>query len=294
MKKLYLLFFALLTVTFLQAQDIITKTDRTEIKALVTEISDETIKYKLFEFKEGPVYNLKRAEVHKIVYSNGREELFSTLQSAPKITEATDASVGAKVNNLLGKIGEQPVSRTQTTAEKLNRTFIGVSFSRQLTFSEDSYDFESKPLFGFNVLLEKYIEPKQSSVPKAPSTGYGLASTNYFGYSETIGNETYTGSRHYVTGYLFKELSVKNIVTFGGLAGGGMCYTRGKADENNKVNAGESAGVFGGGAHLGLFAQRSLTMGASGKPSTLVRFGYDMFLMSNANGTLGANISISF
>ncbi|WP_299819214.1 hypothetical protein [uncultured Pontibacter sp.] len=282
MKKLYVLFFTLLTAYALQAQDLITKTDKTEIKALVTEITDETIKYKLFDFQGGPVHNLKRVEVQKIVYSNGREEKFNVSGAAPASTEPKESSL---LDNLADK--------AQPTTEKPGRTFIGVTFSRHLTFSTDSYDFETKPIFGFNVLLEKYFQPKQGST-KGPSMGYGVASTNYFGYSEPIDEEIYTGSRHYLTGYLFKELSVKKIVTLGGLAGGGMCYTRGKADENNEVNPGETAGVFGGGAHLGVFAQRALTTGASGKPTSLVRLGYDMFLMSNANGTLGANLSISF
>ncbi|GAB3204308.1 hypothetical protein ABID22_003274 [Pontibacter aydingkolensis] len=294
MKKLYLFFFALLAAYTLQAQDIITKTDKTEIKALVTEISDETIKYKLFDFQGGPVYNLKRAEVYKIVYSNGREEKFNATEPVPTYTGSpATVNTESKVGSLLGKLAEPPVPAAQTTTGNLGRTFIGVVYSRHLTFSTDSYDFETKPIFGFNVLLEKYFEPKQGSV-KAPSKGYGLASTNYFGYSETIGDDIYTGSRHYFTGYLFKEIPVKNIATLGGLAGGGMSYTRGKADENNEVNPGESAGVFGGGAHLGLFAQRALTTGASGKPSFLVRLGYDIFFMSNGNSTLGANISISF
>ncbi|MFD2514985.1 hypothetical protein ACFSRY_13995 [Pontibacter locisalis] len=189
---------------------------------------------------------------------------------------------------------QHPGSLAQTATEGLGRTFVGLTYSRHVTFSEETYDFDTFPIFGFNVLLEKYFEPRQGDV-KAPSKGYGLASTNYFGYSENLGsNEVYNGSRHYVTGYLFKEISVKNIVTLGGLAGGGLCYTRGKADEGNQVNPGESAGVFGGGAHVGLFAQRALTIGASGKPSSLVRLGYDIFIMSNANGTLGANLSISF
>lgn len=294
MKKLYLLFFAFLAAYTLQAQDIITKTDKTEIKALVTEISDETIKYRLFDFQEGPVYNLKRAEVYKIVYSNGREEKFNASEPTPTSTQLpVAANTGSKVSSLLGKLAEQPEPVAQTTTENLSRSFIGVTFSRHLTFSTDIYDFETKPIFGFNVLLEKYFEPKQGST-KAPSKGYGLASTNYFGYSETIDEDIYTGSRHYVTGYLFKEFSVKSIATLGGLAGAGMCYTRGKADENNEVNPGESAGVFGGGAHIGLFAQRALTKDTSGKATSLVRLGYDIFIMSNANGTLGANLSFSF
>ncbi|WP_439879892.1 hypothetical protein ACSX1A_12025 [Pontibacter sp. MBLB2868] len=198
---------------------------------------------------------------------------------------------------LLGAFAVQaqgPVTTAQaTTTENLGRTFVGVTYSRQVTFSEEIYDFETSSIYGFNVLLEKYFEPGDAN--KAPSKGYGLASTNYFGYSENLGNgEIYNGSRHYATAYLFKEISVKDIVTFGGLAGGGICYTRGTADESNSVNPGESAGVFGGGTHIGLFAQRGLTIGASGKPSSLLRFGYDIFIMSNANGTLGANLSISF
>lgn len=289
MKKIYLLFFAFLTAYTLQAQDVITKTDKTEIKALVMEISDEAIKYKLFDFQEGPVYNLKRAEIYKIVYSNGREEKFNPLESTPANTGSTDGS-------LLGQLAEQPAptEKLTTTAENLSRTFIGVTYSSHLTFSEESYDFETKPIFGFSVMLEKYFEPKQGST-KAPSKGFGLASTNYFGYSENLGNnEVYNGSRHYATAYLFKEISVKKIVTLGGLAGGGLCYTRGTADEDNEVNPGESAGVFGGGGHLGLFAQRALSTNASGKPTSMLRLGYDIFIMSNANNTLGANLSISF
>lgn len=282
MKKLYLLFFALLTAYTMQAQDVITKTDKTEIKALVTEISDETIKYKLFDFQEGPVYNLKRAEIYKIIYSNGREEIFN----APKPTPT-------KTGSLLGRIAEQPAPQA-ASSQNLGRTFIGVTYSQHLTFSTDSYEFETKPIFGLNVLLEKYFESKQGGSTETPSKGYGFALTNYFGYSEQIDNDIYTGSRHYATTYLFKEISVKNIVTLGGLAGGGLCYTRGTADDNNEVNPGESAGVFGGGGHLGLFAQRPLIKNAAGQSTSLIRLGYDMFIMSNSNGTLGANLSISF
>lgn len=288
MKKLYLLLIGILFSYALHAQDTIFKTDQTEIKALVTEISDEVIKYKLYDFQEGPIYNLKRVEVSRIVYSNGRVEKFNAPEPAYSgypSSDSRDSSAKDRPESLAG----QKTSIIGASTVSAGRTFIGVTYSQQHTFSTDSYDFETNSVYGFNVLLEKYFEPKQGDT-KMPSKGFGLASTNYFGYSEKIDNVVYTGSRHYGTAYLFKELPIKNILTLGGLAGGGMCYTRGKADDSSD----EAAGVFGGGAHLGLFAQKALTSSTSKKPATLVRLGYDIFIMSNANVTLGTNLSISF
>ncbi|MBS4013845.1 MAG: hypothetical protein KGZ97_08805 [Bacteroidetes bacterium] len=79
---LILIFAGISNITF--SQDIILKKDETEIKAKVLEITPEGIKYKDFEFQDGPTRTIRISEVSMIIYQNGRTEKF---ELAPKETE---------------------------------------------------------------------------------------------------------------------------------------------------------------------------------------------------------------
>ena len=59
------------------AQDIILKKDASEIKAKVLEITDQQIKYKEFDFQDGPTRNINISEVFMITYENGKREVFN-------------------------------------------------------------------------------------------------------------------------------------------------------------------------------------------------------------------------
>lgn len=75
-----------------QAQDIIIRNDKTEIKSKVEEITETHIKYRKWENVNGPVYNLKKADVFIILYANGvretirQEESISPANSQVKTT----------------------------------------------------------------------------------------------------------------------------------------------------------------------------------------------------------------
>ena len=58
------------------AQDIITKRDGVDIEAKVLEISDENVKYKKFDYQDGPAYNIKTSEILIIRYENGSKDIF--------------------------------------------------------------------------------------------------------------------------------------------------------------------------------------------------------------------------
>jgi hypothetical protein len=81
MKKLLILFYALATLMDcpLFSQDIIIKNDKSEIKAKVIEIQETTIKYKLYDFLEGPLRNIAVSDVFMIIYENGKRETFSAI-----------------------------------------------------------------------------------------------------------------------------------------------------------------------------------------------------------------------
>lgn len=58
------------------AQDIITLKNGEEIKAKVSEVEINVIKYKKFDNQTGPVYTLEKADVFMIKYENGSKDVF--------------------------------------------------------------------------------------------------------------------------------------------------------------------------------------------------------------------------
>ncbi|HTL08357.1 MAG TPA: hypothetical protein VL307_08885 [Chitinophagaceae bacterium] len=86
MKKLILILL-LCSKLSTQAQDIIVKSDRTEIKAKVAEITESLIKYKNWDNLDGPLYNISKTAVFMIIYANGKRETIAQ-PSAP--TQSTN------------------------------------------------------------------------------------------------------------------------------------------------------------------------------------------------------------
>lgn len=79
---------ALLVLLFLlgqagRAQDIIIKGTKEEIKAKVLEVDEQMVKYKQFDFLDGPTYSIRKTEVFLILYHNGRRESFDAVPVPP-------------------------------------------------------------------------------------------------------------------------------------------------------------------------------------------------------------------
>lgn len=74
------------------ADDIITKINGEQIRAKVTEITDNTVKFKRMDNPNGPVYSLYLSEVQSIQYENGIVENFSqpVPEPQPNIVESYD------------------------------------------------------------------------------------------------------------------------------------------------------------------------------------------------------------
>ena len=80
--KTFSLVFLMLLGFSSMAQDIILKQDGTEIKAKVLEITDQQIKYKDFDFQNGPIRNINIPDVFMITYENGQKEIFDKQTSS--------------------------------------------------------------------------------------------------------------------------------------------------------------------------------------------------------------------
>ena len=75
------------------AQDIILTRDGQIITAVVTEISDAEIVYKSFDNQEGPNYKIATANVQKIRFANGTEQVFAAApvqQNVPQAFQTAD------------------------------------------------------------------------------------------------------------------------------------------------------------------------------------------------------------
>jgi hypothetical protein len=71
------------------AQDTIMKKDGNEIYAKVIEVGPDAVKYKIFDYQDGPVYVLPNSEIFMIKYENGTKGMFgatSTGYSTPAAT----------------------------------------------------------------------------------------------------------------------------------------------------------------------------------------------------------------
>ena len=79
MKKIYQLLLTILMTHSLIlsfAQDVIYKIDGAEIKAKITDITTETIKYKKYEQQDGPIRNILISDVFMVIYEDGTREVF--------------------------------------------------------------------------------------------------------------------------------------------------------------------------------------------------------------------------
>ncbi|UAY52641.1 porin family protein [Ferruginibacter albus] len=101
MKQIYLIGMLLLFHFLGKSQDVIIKNDKSEIKCKVTEITDDVIKYKRWELKDGPIYNIKKQEVFMILYENGQREVIKATEQ-PTQTVSSPAPVTTPTNNSVG------------------------------------------------------------------------------------------------------------------------------------------------------------------------------------------------
>lgn len=90
--RISLLVAALGASVSLSAQDLIVKTDASQVEARVLEISPEQIRYKRFSNPDGPTYVLPVGDVDYIRYANGETESFRPTAQAVQPTQSVEAA----------------------------------------------------------------------------------------------------------------------------------------------------------------------------------------------------------
>lgn len=85
MKKTASAFLFLFSLNAIIAQDTIIKYSKDKVIAKILEISPEEVKYKKFDFQDGPTYIDKKSDIKMIIFANGVKETFYAEQ--PKETK---------------------------------------------------------------------------------------------------------------------------------------------------------------------------------------------------------------
>lgn len=123
MKKYFYFLLIVFSGNIIIAQDIIIKTNREEIKAKIIEITDDAIKYKEFNFQDGPTRNIKISEVFMILYENGKREKFTKKFTNLEHQASNEISPNVVVPNKTAQI-EEP--KQQSIKKKQKESYFSV------------------------------------------------------------------------------------------------------------------------------------------------------------------------
>jgi hypothetical protein len=176
------------TISLVNAQDVITKKDGSEIRAKVTEVGVSEIKYKVFGNESGPTYTLPKSQIFMIVYQGGIKEVFNTPETAPVQTPPQNKAPITGVG-----VGSQPKSSVPKT-EKVRKFFVEGGFSTVIL--GDSY-------FGLAISGGYYISPNDRL-----SFDFSAHFNN-----EPIGTFSYTwGDEKFYDGEISRNYSISPIL----------------------------------------------------------------------------------
>ena len=174
MKKLIMsLLFTFITSSFCYSQDVIVKQNGDEIEAVVIEVSSDNIKYKDFDYQDGPLRNISVHEVFMIKYKNGTKELLNK-------AETTNTQTGNDAN-LINQYEKDDEFKTFMIGMK-----GGVNFST-LSGEHYQYDIKGRTSFHLGMVMNFGLSEMFSIQPELLYSEQGFT-LEYYNYD---GNDNY-------------------------------------------------------------------------------------------------------
>ncbi len=139
------------------AQDIIFKNDRTEVKSKILEVEENDIKYKKFEFLDGPTYTMSKSDIYMIIYKNGQKEIF---EKKPELVSNTNL----KENNTSTTVSGSTANATQskTASEFTIKKFsfglsdLGVTINNLGDYTIPNISYNEDMILRDNIALSYY------------------------------------------------------------------------------------------------------------------------------------------
>lgn len=132
-KSIFLLIFTSTAIcTF--AQDIIVTRDAKRIEAKILEVSSSEIKYKEYNYQDGPLFILNTSEINTIIYQNGSVKIYGQdQQNTPQtVTPQAQTTVATQQTNTIDSPTQQPETITDIQ-QVIDSSAIRPDFFDELT-----------------------------------------------------------------------------------------------------------------------------------------------------------------
>jgi hypothetical protein len=272
-----------------RAQDIILKQDKTRIQAKVLEIGDEVVRYKQFDFQDGPTYTIRKAEVFMILYKGGRTETFdaATPSPAPARAAARPAPAAPAPAPAEPAVAAAPPAAASGSSEAMVKNPFRLMAGIGLSDMGDAGEFMGAvEVVGSNT--------KIGFLSKLTNAGLGASVNSYVDLShDAEDGERLVYSKHYLSGYAFKEFDGR-LGTVGLLAGPSINYTHARYyvyPDYSKPGQDISTGFFTVGVHTSQYVQKYLWKNSQGQKTGFLRLGFNQFLM--LQGSLGSSFFLN-
>jgi|GEM_PF-938454 len=187
MKKLFFIYFLILS-TNLFAQDIIIITDGNEIKSKVIEITSKTIKYKKFDYLDGPIRNINISNVFMVIYENGEREKFTTLQNEEKKTSKPQENVTIENKPIIINHGNSEQLEDDLEKEKIpNKINKDIVENNQNESIEIQYQSKTSSINTQNTISENKVQTETNKVKPLKTDYNGKYSFLSLGYGNSYG-----------------------------------------------------------------------------------------------------------
>ena len=136
------------------AQDLIIKSNSDTIQAKIIEITPNEIKYKKYDFQDGPLYVENKANVVSVIFSNGMREIFPIQKNTTsKISDSDSITTNSLENNKIQMIGNQFVFKGNKLNEKeIRKVLLQRKDSKMIQLIDESKQFQQMQYIGFTTL----------------------------------------------------------------------------------------------------------------------------------------------
>jgi hypothetical protein len=228
--RISLIFVMALCVSLhIKAQDVIIKTDKTEIKSKVLEIGDDAIKYKKADALDGPIYSIKKTAVFMIIYQNGKKEYMDNPATPPAETPNNAPAVNNnKPEKTFSEATWYPLrlagyynssSASDGLGGTVSASTVTIELTRDFKVVDDYFNIGLGPVFSYSSITEpnytyntKTGLPTSSGTTSSNTTGYGalIYGCGYVSINKLIGNTAHLGTGFYPfvrVGYEYTSVS---------------------------------------------------------------------------------------
>jgi hypothetical protein len=108
----------------LMGQDIVLTRKQETLKTKILEIDDQNVKYKRFDFLDGPTFSIKKSDILLIIYSNGLRETFDTTEATAGSSSSSSSRAESQSRNRAPEAEEEnepaPPARNSQKNRDLN------------------------------------------------------------------------------------------------------------------------------------------------------------------------------